>query len=52
MPTQRSTDPRLDEIQERIDTIRRRLPDNPGLVIDDPDSRPVTIVPDEPTGSP
>jgi hypothetical protein len=32
------TDPRLEEIQDRVDEVRRRLPDNPGLdVVDDTD---------------
>jgi hypothetical protein len=47
-------DPRLDELQEEIDTIRRRLPDEPGLDIPDPDIDP--IYPDEgedpPAGTP
>jgi hypothetical protein len=34
-------DPRLEEIQDEVDEIRRRLPDNPGLDIPDPDVRPV-----------
>lgn len=34
-------DPRFEEIQEEVDAIRRRLPDNPGLGIPDPDIKPV-----------
>ncbi len=34
-------DPRLDELQEDIDDVRRRLPDNPGLTVSDPDVKPV-----------
>lgn len=38
MAKQTEPDPRLEEIQDRVDEVRRRLPDNPGLdVIDDSD---------------
>lgn len=41
MSTNEEPDPRLDEIQEEIDQVRKRLPDNPGLDVPDPDVRPV-----------
>ncbi|WP_436792578.1 hypothetical protein [Actinospongicola halichondriae] len=36
-----SEDPRLEDLDEEIDAIRRRLPDNPGLDIPDPDVHPL-----------
>ena len=41
------TDPRLDELQDEIDEVRRRLPDTPGLTVDDPDVKPVYPADDE-----
>ena len=41
MPKETQDDPRFEEIQEQIDAVRRRLPDNPGLDIPDPDVMPV-----------
>ena len=41
MADQDTDDPRFEEIQEEVDAIRRRLPDNPGLGIPDPDVEPV-----------
>ncbi len=50
------TDPRLDELQDDIDAVRKRLPDNPGLDVPDPDVKPVFPAEDEddeipPTGT-
>lgn len=41
------TDPRLEEVQEDIDAVRKRLPDNPGLDVPDPDLKPVFPSEDE-----
>ncbi len=34
-------DPRFEEIQQRIDEIRNRLPKEPGMGIPDPDVHPI-----------
>lgn len=34
-------DPRLEDIGDEVDEIRRRLPDNPGLDVPDPDVQPI-----------
>lgn len=41
MSTEQTDDKRLEAIQDEIDQIRKRLPDNPGLDIPDPDAQPV-----------
>ena len=41
------TDTRLEEIQDEVDEIRRRLPHEPGFDIPDPDVRPLFPADDE-----
>ena len=41
-------DPRLEEIQDRVDEVRRRLPDNPGLDVIDEDDVPAYFEDDLP----
>ena len=36
-----STDPRLEDVQERVDEIRDRLPKDPGMTVPDPDVQPL-----------
>lgn len=36
-------DPRLEEIQDRVDEVRRRLPDNPGMDVVDEDDVPAYL---------
>lgn len=48
MPTtDGDTDPRLDDVQKRVDEIRNRLPDNPGLDVVDEHDVPAYLEDDE-----
>lgn len=50
MADRSETDPRLDEIQDRVDAIRNRLPDNPGMAVIDDDDVPAYFEDDAPEG--
>jgi hypothetical protein len=41
MADNQSADDRLEELQDDIDEIRDRIPENPGLGVPDPDVQPV-----------
>lgn len=46
---QDTKDTRLEEIQQEVDEIRRRLPSEPGFDIPDPDVKPLIPADDERT---
>lgn len=47
MAGETNTDPRLDDVQERVDEIRDRLPKEPGMTVPDPDVKPLFPETDE-----
>lgn len=46
----RSDEERLDEVQETVDEIRDRLPDEPGFEVADPNATPLFPADDEDEG--
>lgn len=50
MADRTDTDDRLEAIQDRVDDIRHRLPDNPGLTVVDEEDVPAYFPDDRPDG--